>query len=373
MEFELLFGRKLSFYLNIGLEWQENIGELNMPQNQAAQNQHYVPKFILRNFLSDPKKERVCVFSKKSGKGFTTSIKNILAERRFYEFLVNESYLASFEKSIGRVENLLLPVYRSVIASNGLDGTRKQKEQLARLVAFQFVRTRSMRDQFQDLESKLEHLADLRGFSLEDFAGHESLTGDKLGQLHINFMINMTDQLADVIASKDFFLLRAPKGRRFYLSDNPVSIHNSERQDGLLGNMGFECKGIEVYMPLSSDLQLCAWCPSILEGMRDKIAQTKRALASAMLSPAMTNVANPDLLKGQLKLIRTEQNKIENHLNCAKQGVPVLVSSGNMDFQNSLQVHQAREYIICQKADFDLAKRLAFEHPNSRDSPILFS
>ena len=52
----------------------------------AAQNQHYVPQFILRQFLSNQKKEQVTVFDKKTGKIFITGIRNIMAERRFNNF-----------------------------------------------------------------------------------------------------------------------------------------------------------------------------------------------------------------------------------------------------------------------------------------------
>lgn len=41
----------------------------------GAQNQHYVPKFILRNFLSNEAKEQVTVFDKETGRCFPSNIK----------------------------------------------------------------------------------------------------------------------------------------------------------------------------------------------------------------------------------------------------------------------------------------------------------
>ena len=46
-------------------------------QGQAAQNQHYVPKFILRHFLSDPAKERVSVFRKSTQRGLVTPMNGV--------------------------------------------------------------------------------------------------------------------------------------------------------------------------------------------------------------------------------------------------------------------------------------------------------
>lgn len=343
-----------------------------MSQAPAAQNQHYVPKFILRNFLSNPKKEQVHVFSKSSGLGFTTSIKNIMAERRFHEFNIDNNYLASFEESVCRVEDMLLPAYRSVVESRRFDGTPEQKAHLSMLVAFQFLRTRSQRDRFLDMEHQLaEHLKQ-HGGSIEDIEGYETLTDDALCEQHIRFMRDAAGDFAQIIGAKDFLLLEAPKGRRFYLSDNPVTIHNSQPSDGLHGNMGLACKGIEIYMPLTSDLQLCAWCPSLLANMRERNADSNRQLARVMLSPSMVGVADPTLLTEQLKQLREYRATIEDTLKRAEEGIPLSADSDNMDFQNALQVGQAREHLICQKADFNLAKRFMAEYPDlkCRRAPV---
>jgi len=159
-----------------------------MSQTQPAQNQHYVPKFILRNFLSNVKKEQVHVFQKSTGRVFPTSVRNIMAERRFYEFRIDENYLASFEKSVCRVEEVLLPAYRSVIENRRFDGTREQKEYLAMLLAFQFLRTRSQRDQFEDIERYLAKKCEAHGYSIADIEGYEPLTDDELTKRHINYL-----------------------------------------------------------------------------------------------------------------------------------------------------------------------------------------
>jgi hypothetical protein len=69
---------------------------------QGAQNQHYVPKFILRNFLGNEKPEQVHVFRKSTGKGFTTSIHNIMAERHFHELRLDDQYIARPSGDMGK-------------------------------------------------------------------------------------------------------------------------------------------------------------------------------------------------------------------------------------------------------------------------------
>ncbi len=296
-----------------------------------------------------------------------------MAERRFHEFRIDENYLASFEDSVCRIEDILLPTYRSVVERRSLDGTPEQKAHLATLVAFQYLRTRSQRDRFLDMERKIsEHLGRFGG-SIEDIEGYEPLTDDALREQHIRFMRDSTENFAQVIGAKDLILLEAPKGRHFYLSDSPVTIHNSKPSDSLYGNMGLACEGIEIYMPLTSDLQLCAWCPSILEKMRRGNAESKRQLASAMLSPAMAGVVDSTLLMDQIKQLREFRERIEDMLDRVAKGIPLLATSENMDFQNALQIGQAREHLICQKADFELAKRFLSEHPRSSSRRIVIS
>ncbi|MGO9422797.1 DUF4238 domain-containing protein [Roseiarcus sp.] len=49
----------------------------------AAETHHYVPRFVLRQFLSNVPKEHVSVYDKREDKQFVTSIKTIMSERRF--------------------------------------------------------------------------------------------------------------------------------------------------------------------------------------------------------------------------------------------------------------------------------------------------
>ena len=116
-------------------------------------------------------------------------------------------------------------------------------------------------------------------------------------------------------------------------------------------------------MPLTFDLQLCAQCPSILGNIRERNAEINRQMAAAILSPAIVRAADPTLLTMKLEQSRECRAIIEDTLNRAAKGVPLSASSENMDFYNALQVGQAREHLICQKADFDLAKRVMAEYP----------
>jgi hypothetical protein len=338
---------------------------------QAAQNQHYVPKFILRNFLGDPAKEQVHVFSKSTAKGFTTSIKNIMAERRFHEYRIDNNFMANFEGAISRIEDLLLPTYRRVVERRSLEGSPEEKALLATLLAFQLIRTRSQKEQFVHLEQQLAGHLEKSGATLEDVEGYEALTKDTLTRHHIKFIQDAFKRLTQIICDKDFLLLEAPKGRCFYLSDNPVSIHNSQPHDGIYGNLGLACKGIEVYLPLASDLMLCAWCPSVIQEMRVHEADANRKLAAWTLSPALAKVSN--VVQPQLDQIQELRGTSKQTLQRFAKGLPITATTENMDFHNSLQVGQAREHIICKTADFELAKRFVKEFPNFQQGRLVIN
>jgi hypothetical protein len=53
-----------------------------MRTDNKPEVQHYVPKFILRNFADD--KEQLHVFDKSTGRKFRPNLKNIAGERNFY-------------------------------------------------------------------------------------------------------------------------------------------------------------------------------------------------------------------------------------------------------------------------------------------------
>ncbi|MFP5513745.1 MAG: DUF4238 domain-containing protein [Alphaproteobacteria bacterium] len=82
-------------------------------KKQRAEDQHYVPKSILRNFTRGHK-EKVCVFDKQSGKEFETNLRNILAERRFNDVFVGDRYI-SLEPAVTELEGTLLSPLRRVV------------------------------------------------------------------------------------------------------------------------------------------------------------------------------------------------------------------------------------------------------------------
>jgi hypothetical protein len=334
----------------------------------AAQKQHYVPQFILRQFLSEKDGERVAVYDKHDDKTFVTSIKNIMAERRFNDFAFGDEYIASFEPMASRAEDQVLPAYRQVIEERRLDGSVEQTGALAMLVAFQFLRAKASRQMWADMEEMVVEAVESSGGRMQDVEGWsdwQPATEDSLKRNHLTSIQDSLLEFSQIIAEKDFLLAEAASGRSFYLGDNPVGLAN-DNDFGPYGNIGLGVRGIQIYLPLTADLMLCAWCPSILGEIRERLAASKTESRGEALRRVMAGQLTPAQMKAAIEKIEALEAPHEALLAAAAEGRPITSSSDNMDYYNSIQTRSAVRYIVCQQADFELARRFNRENPKFR-------
>ncbi|AJY46541.1 DUF4238 domain-containing protein [Martelella endophytica] len=337
---------------------------------KAAESHHYIPKFILRNFLSNQRKEQVTVFQKSTSKSFVTNIRGVMAERRFNDFRIGPDLYLGFEQAFCRIEDLVLPVYSALVEKVGLSKMAEEADMLALFVAFQMVRVRAFRDELGGSFHQLRtHFSNL-GIDPDKVEGLESVTDDELKRRHFEFIGNCIDGFRSAISAKDFLLLKAPKGRGFYLGDNPVVLRNEEINDGSWSNIGLAVKGIQIYVPLTHELMLAAWCPSIIEGIRSNVSRDRKdalhAKARATLSASSLETSRRAELNDTLKKMEKSLLKLEQFIEEAGSGKPILLTNANMDHYNALQVQSAREFVVCRKSDFDLARRVVAREGSTR-------
>jgi hypothetical protein len=330
----------------------------------SAQNQHYVPKFILRHFLSEPIKEQVSVYDKHTDRIFATSIKNIMAERRFNDFVV-EDWIVSFEPIAGWIESQIVPFYKRLIDTRRLEHTPEERAALALLISFQFVRSKANRELVKGIEELLEQKVTSMGGSMNDIKGWEPLTEDNLKKQHLMGMREMVHEFALIIGEKDFLLAESGAGRGFYLGDSPVCLNNA-RDFGPRGNLGLSVPGIEIYMPLSSDLMLCAWCPSILRGIRYDLENGRKSREKDFLGLLMSGKISAAEMKERLEEFRALEGPAESLLSNFAAGLPFPSNDDNMDYYNSMQVSFAHRYVVCRRSDFKLAREHNKEFPYLR-------
>lgn len=331
---------------------------------QAAQHQHYVPKFLLRNFLSDEAKEQVQVFDKSRSSSFTTNIRGIMAERRFNEFVVDDEWLATFEPAICRIEEQVLPVYREVVGNRALSHTEEERAYLAYFMAFQMVRTRSQRDRFTEMDTLIRDKFEKMGADAEQLAEFD-FDQNHLKMRHADFMENALKEFTETIARKDYILIEAAPGRTFYIGDTPVVMHNSGPRDPFWGNIGLSVLGIEIYLPLTSNLLLAAWCPSIIGKHRNEVAEQRRLLRATLLGGVIRRTITPAHMKAELARVDALAKPMDDLIGHADGGTPYVATDGMMDLFNSLQVSYATRHVISPDGNWGIAKRFMRENPNN--------
>ena len=133
-------------------------------------------------------------------------------------------------------------------------------------------------------------------------------------------------EFAKLLQKKIWFLLKAPLGTDFILSDNPVIRHNHINY-WPRGSLGLAQKGIEVNFPITPRLCLQFICPEIANQLR------------------FTSL-------GQI------------YLQAQNAGCPVMLEPDNVTFINSKEVLFSERFLFARsEQDFALAKDMLRENP----------
>ena len=270
---------------------------------------------------------------------FVTSIRNVMAENRFNDFLFDDDWIVSFEPLAFAVEDQVLPTYKKILRDAALRQLTAKKAALAFLIAFQ-----------RDVQV------------WEDW---QPATENSLKRDHLLSIRKSIGEFAQIIATKDFLLAAPADGRSFYLRNNPVCLNNMLKF-GPRGNLGLAVTDIEIYMPLASDLLLCAWCPSILSTLRSDYENVVRERRSEAVGQVMAGTMTAQEMKDSMEQFCATDRPVASLLSAAAESRPVSSNKENMEYYNSLQASLASRYMVCQQADFSLAQRFCRENPDAR-------
>lgn len=111
--------------------------------DKKVENQHHVPKLLLRNFACKEKKGKfyTYAFDKHQDKPFgPVEISNILAEKGFYDLDIGDGAI-SMEHSLSDLETQTANVIKDILAEEKLSNSEKEKSWLSVFIAAQFLRT----------------------------------------------------------------------------------------------------------------------------------------------------------------------------------------------------------------------------------------
>lgn len=306
-----------------------------------AKVQHYVPRFLLRNFGTG-KKDKLFAFDKQLDRSFPTNVKNVAAESRFYDFDLDEHEF-TIEPGLERIESIAKPIIKSILDADSLEKQSAQdKASMSIFLAVQFIRTKWFREQFREMPRQLEESLRRKHGSNVDLSGiadYIKVPDDNELALHTyRFIQNHSQEFARAFASKTWALAATDSKHPFVIGDQPIGLQNHVDMSPF-GNLGLGVKGIEIYFPLSPKRALAMWCPSLVDDLR----QSAQALGS---------MGDP---YGILRAIES--------------GTPIQYSPENVMNFNSLQIAHAERFVFSSADDFSLAKQMLAQHPSTRGGP----
>ena len=264
--------------------------------NQAI-NQHYVPQSYLKNFSFN--RSQLFVFDKFRQCSFTSNVRNVASERAFYDFpqsinqpeniqvieqffsgleAKQDKFLRHIQKKIDRIFQMrLIPNKASkTYSTNAI--TADQRQDLAYIVAIQFLRTKEFRKFIVDMHQAVEPLTKqaLEKAILDQINNLQSLTSTKFDKklvsdlksiilnkynstvlsiytdtvVHSKFILDHYPEVAQILSNHVWIIGINDTDQPLFTSDHPVVRHS------YLSSVGIASKGIEISFPLNSTVIL---------------------------------------------------------------------------------------------------------------------
>jgi hypothetical protein len=316
-----------------------------------GEQQHYVPRFLLKNFTHG-KKPKVFVYDKSNDKRFHTNIKNVAAENGFYDMEVEYGVL-TMEPGLSRLETSTSAIIKKLTKNKDIKLLSDDEAGiLAFFLAVQFVRTKEHR-------LKFEHIGKQFIETLREMDASEEQIKEMIGSpgeipenklFGLKSLANAKDFVPHFL-SKVWLLLETTPKHPFFISDNPITFHN-DMDHRPYGNLGLAVKGIQIYFPLSSTLCLNLLCPTIAEEFRKAYDNMK-----------LLDQIAPGLADSTMKRPTFARAFCEGFMN----GTPIQVIEDNITMLNSLQVMFSSRFVYCEFDKFELVEKMIRDNGKFRE------
>jgi hypothetical protein len=200
----------------------------------SNENQHWVPKLLLRNFADARQVYCLDIHSDEIKK---RPPKHAASEPGFNDFEIDGKAI-SFEDKLEKIETKAAPVLKRIVSAKNLVGLSPiDRQHVARFIATQSFRTKAF---YEGLAGKPPREAFGTTFK---YMWHSSVvTAAEIAHRHWALMVIEGDEV-------------------FYLGDNPVVLQRTrDPKDGT--NLGFDVPGVEAFLPLSPKCALYIPCPA---------------------------------------------------------------------------------------------------------------
>lgn len=311
--------------------------------NNDTVRQHYIPQFILRNFVGD--EDKIAVFDKSVDKVFRSTPNNIAFGNYFYNSTLkvgNEEGNITLEQGFSAVESLAAPIFKQIRETRKLKISDNEKNILAEFLWLQFTRTKCMRElaknSLPDMQDKsnIDNATNL--YSIMDV---NNLSENDIKNIHSLFIVD-SNSFSEYFFSLQWVLV-STEYKVFFLADHPVSMLNRLNSAEKIGR---DILGTEFYFPITPQLML-------------KMIDNKTI----------------DYLKNNLEklneLIYFSTDEVTKYLKCLDDGGTVICSDNEVNLLNYAQVINAERFVFSCNDDFDSAKKFLENHPEYKNPPNL--
>jgi hypothetical protein len=332
------------------------------------ENQHYVPKVLLRNFASNvgakAGKEKIWLFDKSRDLTANPNIRNIAAQFGFYD-LKRGDFEFSIERPLGAVEDAVKSVLVKMMQQRSCaELSVEERAWFSIFCGVQFVRVENFRDQTKTFNAAVENLIRKSGGDPAQVQGYAQMNDEDVKEFSIQFLLRSLKEFPNHFAAKHWFIMEAAAGHTFYIGDNPIVLHNN-RDFGPYGNLGLALPGIEIYLPISPTLTVAMWEFSQLPMFEKHLADarhTREQLLELRLTGCEAEIA------GLMEKADQSIAQLETLTAAMKDNTRVTATPENVMFMNSLQVMYASRFVMSSEREFALAKRMCEDDPSYRSS-----
>jgi hypothetical protein len=304
----------------------------------SDENQHWVPKFLIRNFVD--RDGRVFCLDIHTDRVTKPPPKKAASELGFNDFALDGEVL-SFEDKLGKIETKAAPVLKRMISVKSLSWIGQgERERVAEFMTAQSFRTKAF---YEGLAEKPNR----QGF------------GEIFTQLWESAFIT-----ANEIARRHWALMVIEDEEVFYLGDNPVVLQRTENpKDG--SSLGFDVKGVEAFMPLSPKCALYMPCRTTSD---DRIARYDAGmeLHRVVRSAALRGVPGGS---SELQTVQLVIRKLHPLVTAFKMGAPLTPGREHVENLNYLQCSWSHAAVYSNRSDFTFARRVFRESPQYRSVP----